>query len=193
MSWTPIYADDNDFKLICDWLSDEDEIAFLLHIGEDQWIAKQRVDTLSPGRYELWHTLSGPLPYLRDNIYDDRNGTIRNPWDGWADTRESANRPLYFSNMYPGVMTMTVKPKGYEVEGSIGLSGIEWIGNHYRILGDAANPNTEKWWQRHKRWVKKQAIRIPRSGPLNGSDPEIWTFPSAYEKIKAGTPRDINP
>lgn len=34
MGWIPIYADDHDFAIICNWLNNEEEIAYLVANGE---------------------------------------------------------------------------------------------------------------------------------------------------------------
>lgn len=74
------------------------------------------------------------------------------------------------------------------------LSSFEWIGNHYRIIGTAADPATEAWWKRLRHSMKSlNATRIPRSGPLDGPDAEAWALPSALAKIRAGAPGDVNP
>jgi hypothetical protein len=196
MAWTPIYADEEDFKIICDWLNGEEEIAYLVANGDKKWIAKTRLDTLTPEpvqQYQLWHIPSGPLPLLGETNKDP-DGIVENPWEGWTEKRTGAHYWVpYFGAGHPGIITLTVKTVGREATESIGLSDFGWIGNWYRIVGSAAHPTTDKFWQKLKRWIKKQAVRIPRRGPLDGPDPEIWTFPSAHGKIENGMHRDMNP
>lgn len=73
------------------------------------------------------------------------------------------------------------------------MSGFSWIGNHYRLTGSAAQPTTEKYWNRLCRQLKKDARRIPRQGALDGPKPEIWALKDALQQIHSGRPRDINP
>jgi hypothetical protein len=73
------------------------------------------------------------------------------------------------------------------------MSGFEWIGNHYKVIGSPAEPVTEKWWHRLRRKIKRDAQRIPREGPPDGPHPEIWALPGALAQIEAGMPRDANP
>jgi hypothetical protein len=195
MAWTPMYADEQDFQVIRDWLNNEEEIAYLVSNGEKKWIAKATIETLTPEpvkQYLLWHIPSGPLPLLGETSQDP-DGIIENSWEGWTEKRTGAHYGVPFFGSIPGVIELTIKTIGREHTESIGLSSFGWIGNWYRIIGSPADSMTEKFWQKLKRWIKKQAIRIPRSGPLDGPKPEIWTFPSAYERINNGLHRDLNP
>ena len=73
------------------------------------------------------------------------------------------------------------------------MSSFEWIGNRYRLIGEGAPEVTEKWWQRLRRQIKKRAVRIPREGPTDGPNAEIWALPSALKHVQDGTIRDANP
>ena len=193
MAWIPLYADDNDFTVICEWLNREEEIAFLVSHGAKKWIAKRVIEALSAGEHTLWHIPSGPLPLLGATD-EEPESTVEDPWKGWTEKRTGANFLIpYFGAGHPGVITLAVNSEGYDASGSIGLSAFGWIGNRYRIIGSGAHQSTEKYWLRLKRWIAKQAIKIPRTGPPDGENPEIWTFPSAYERIVSGVPRDMNP
>ena len=68
-------------------------------------------------------------------------------------------------------------------------------GLHYQVIlqGEGAKPTTEKWWKRLRRQITKRAVRIPREGPTDGPDAEIWALPSALESIRNGTFREMNP
>lgn len=132
------------------------------------------------------------MPLVRsDKAPDDLTS---DPWKGWTEHRRGTDpRTHYFGAGHPGVIWWNVRTKSAEHAG-IGLSSFEWIANHYRIIGIPANLATEAWWKKLKRLVKRQkAIRIPRSGSLDGADLEIWTLPSAVSKIGDGMPRDKNP
>jgi len=73
------------------------------------------------------------------------------------------------------------------------MSSFGWIGNRYKSIGSPAAKETVNWWRRLKNWVSKKSItKIPRFGPLEGHNKEIWVFPSAYNKIQNGKKRDIN-
>ena len=99
----------------------------------------------------------------------------------------------FFGAGHPGVIWWNVKTKSKSTDG-LGLSSFEWIGNRYRILGDAARPETEALWKSLRRLLRAwHAIRIPRSGAIDEPRPEIYALPSAYRRIKAGAARDPNP
>lgn len=72
------------------------------------------------------------------------------------------------------------------------MSSFEWIGNHYKLIGNAADPLTEKFWSRLRRMVKKIGKQIPR-GNKEGGKNEIFALPQAYQEIKNGKPCAINP
>ena len=186
MPWLPLYMDDRDAADLLSWLNDEPHIAFIVSNGAKQWKALDAVSSFSP-RSCLWHTNSGPLPLLTESsdlIVDD-------PWSGWTEQRTGADPTTpYFGAGHPGVYWLNNYPNNC---GVIPLSSFEWIGNHYRTIGDPAPPSTEKWWARLRRRIKKTAIRIPRTGPVDGTNPEIWTLPNALAAIQSGTDRSPNP
>jgi hypothetical protein len=68
----------------------------------------------------------------------------------------------------------------------VGLSSFEWIGNHYKSIGSAVQPETEKSWKALGRWVKKFAVKVPRGGPQQSTPPEIWAFSGAQAMFEAG-------
>jgi len=199
MPWLPLYADRQDVEQILDFLNTDSEAAFIISQGPGRWKAVEQLRTFNDGRYCIWCHSGGPLPLVRAK---GRDGIIQNPWAGWtqgnpwagsAEEVTEADLSLpYFGPGHPAIIWFNISTQGTEKDG-IGLSSFEWIGNHYRILGSAAPPAVEKWWQHLRRTVKKSAKRIPRSGDPSGPHAEIWALPSAYAKILAGAPRDDNP
>jgi hypothetical protein len=79
-----------------------------------------------------------------------------------------------------------------EKPGAIGMSGLQWIGNHYKVIGNAAKPETEKFWKRLRRFIASNSTRIPRAGPVDGPWPEIYAFKSALAEIQNGRARAAN-
>ena len=193
MPWLPMYIDNDDLKMIIDWLNQEECIAFIVNDGigveKTKWKAVKSINDYSHNRYCLWHVPSGPLPLLTEEINFTK--TIVNPFEGWEEERTGADDSQpYFGAGHIGIFWLDNSTKTIEKEKAIGLSCFEWIGNHYRILGYGAPEATEKWWQKLKRWVKKQATLIPREENMK---PEIWCFPGAMDKIQKGMQRDVNP
>jgi hypothetical protein len=193
MPWLPFYADERDFEQILNFLNEDLQITFIVSAGEKQWIAQKKVDSLKQMRYCLWHIPSGPLPLIQSDS-NKEDSLIIEPWKGWEElcTGEDSSTP-YFGAGHPGVFWLNVRLQGRMSSNSIGLSSFEWIGDHYKIVGDTTQSITKKWWQSLQRWVKSEAQKIPRSDSLSGTDSEIWAFPSAYSSFKSGIARDDNP
>jgi hypothetical protein len=177
-----IYATEMDFDTIQEWLNNEPQIAYIVSNGHKRWIAKAKLEAWQGRIVPLWHIPSGPLP-LRP-AGNEAYGWITDPWSGWTERLTGADpTEPYFGAGHPGIFRLHVCPCW---QGKIGVSGFEWIGNRYRMLGHGAHPSTEKWWQRLRRWVKKVAVRVPLGG--SGSDVPLaaWTFPDAYSRMQQG-------
>jgi len=140
----------------------------------------------------LWHRPSGPLPLV--GPFKSAVGEVLDPFAGWTEIRSGANaHQPYFGAGHTGVVWWNVKIESKQLPG-LGLSSFEWIGNHYKIIGQPAKPETEAWWKRLRNAVRRlKAVRVPRSGPVDGPRPEIWALPSALQKIRDGVARDLNP
>jgi hypothetical protein len=193
MPWLPLYIDEIDAAGLGDELNFDPEIAFIVATSPGVWVARRALHGIADGRLCLWHVPSGPLPLFRG--VDRQPGTVADPWAGWTEFKAGAD-PLvpYFGAGHPGIVWWNVRTRSRRVPGGIGLSSFEWIGNHYRVLGNAADPRTEAWWAQLRKSVRRwKARRVPRSGPTDGPNPEIWALPSALSKINAGVPRDENP
>lgn len=212
MAWIPIYADEDDFITITEKLNADSEIAYLLPDGKERWIAHAEVEYLQDGDYMLWHTPGGEILRFRKGKRDINTGVlgklmkypvdpplieagwVEDPWKGWKGPHASDNETLPFLDSAPCIISLTVRRHGAYSDGSIGMSCFGWIGNRYRLIGKPASKETANWWRRLNRWISKEsATKIPRSGDLDGPNPEIWAFPSAYGKINIGNPRDMNP
>jgi hypothetical protein len=189
MPWLPIYADEEDSNAILTFLNSDAGVAFIVSAGPGTWIARDALDTIADHRACLWHVPSGPLPLLH-RLAPTTN--VDDPWAGWVGQTPAPGRTTpYFGPGHPGVIwwNIRIKSHGADTATPIGLSSFEWIGNRY----SPAPRSTIQWWAGLRRFVRKQAMRIPRSGPLDGPRPEIWALPSALAKFRLGFPRDINP
>ena len=191
MPWLPMYLTKADLNHLFAWLNDESDIAFIISAGPMRWRAVNAMDEAREGRSCLWHRQSGPLPLLREGVADS---FVVDPWTGWTEETTGANPTQpYFGPGHPGIYWLDAQTSSRWDSEAIGLSAFEWIGNHYKPTGREAPPVTKQWWERLRRWVKKQAVRIPRVGQWNGPDAEIWAFPGALEEIRSGKRRDENP
>jgi hypothetical protein len=207
MAWTPMYLLSEDVAILNDWLNQEDEIAFLVSNGKNKWIAtkqhdimgdieKQKFGKTNFAEYKLWHVPSGPLPLswtrgvIKSKQHSEDDVKISNPWAGWTEIMIGANsRVPYFGAGHPGVISLVIKISN---DGEIPMSSFGWIGNHYKIIGNAADPTTEMFWNKLKRMVKKIGTHIPRSNSAGGKK-EIYAFPVAYKEIQNGRQCSLNP
>jgi hypothetical protein len=193
MPWLPLYADEEDCRVVHDYLNQNEEIAFIVPDGPHRWRATRTVPVMDAVRICLWHVPSGPLPLLHQHPSKTVD-SIHDPWSGWTELRTGADSTCpYFGAGHPGIIWLNHQPKALRVPDGIGLSSFECIGNHYAISGNPAPEVTERFWKRLRHWAKKSAVRIPRDGPVDGPHPEIWAFPSALAAFRIGRGRDSNP
>lgn len=210
-----LYLLREDILFVNDWLNAEEEIAFLVSVGEGRWVARREhaivpdIGTqrfggsgIWPGaaEYYLWHIPSGPLPLPRPTGSTGvklriRPGTseeelhVRDPWGGWNEMRAGANRRIPWLGPGPvGAVHLTIHEHENE---EIPLSGFGWIGNHYRIIGNAAPAVTMKFWKRLRGMAKKVGSAIPR-GNRTGLPSDSYAFPHAHREIMNGRPCAIN-
>jgi hypothetical protein len=199
MAWIPMYLINKDLEFLNDWLNQDGEIAFLISNGNKKWIAKNQhniSEDLGTQKFEsdhdfyipnyveyyLWHIPSGDLPLFESD-------QKINPWIGWKELRTGANSRIpYFGAGYPGVIQLELK---LPINDEIPISQFGWIGNHYKIIGNAADPKTEFFWTRLRKMVKKISTKIARCNYLHGKK-EIFAFPNAYEEIKNGRACSLN-
>jgi hypothetical protein len=193
MPWIPIYADDADFEILRRWINDSPELAYIVQDGPKRWRAVAALERLEKSRICLWHVPSGPLPLLHAHP-SERVDVIEDPWSGWHELCPEGNggRNPFFGAGHPGIFWLNHYPTPSKNPPILGMSSFEWIGNRYRIIGQPANPSTEKCWKQLRNWIAKQSIKLPRSGPP-GAGAEIFALPSALAKIETGMDRDSNP
>ncbi len=205
-----MYLNHADIVLLLDRLNADPEIAFLVATGipeyDHSWIAVTRVEQLRDGCTMLWHVPSGDLPLLAKE-FPDPPTIIPDPWQGWTEQRPGADPSFPFLGIHPGVVELDINRHGVTFDGRgkqpwsslprsadiIGMSSFGWVGPRYTMIGRSAPESTTRWWRRLRRWVNKNARRIPRSGTPDGPDAEIFAFPSAYAAIVQGKLRDDNP
>ena len=188
MPWLPFYASATDYGAIRDHLNSEASLAYITSAGPGKWVAVRTVESLVSGHHCLWHIPSGPLPLLRGK--DQDNDQILDPFVAWTEVHPGADPSTpYFGAGHPGVFWLNLNVEGVSKQGDsvVGLSSFEWIGNHYRIIGNAAQPETEAYWKVLRRWVAKSAVNVPRGGPSKLSPPEIWAFSGAQLQFSQGT------
>ena len=189
-----LYAVDEDTGPLLDWLNAE-PVAWIVCDercgGQYRWKAVDRIDALRPGAHCLWHPGSAPL-VLPSREPGGADAVILDPHRGWEQTLEDPEaRVPWLGVSGAGTYELVYRPIGREVEGAIGRSGFGWIGNHYQPVGQPATKTGSQWWERLRRFVKRQAVRVPWGAP--GSRTSAYAFPHAYTRHSAGTHLDTNP
>ena len=193
MPLLPMYVTEQDAPVLIELLSQDPEIAFLVADGPKRWRAVQSFAPKSPFRIGLWHIPSGPLPLLLAN-QDHPPAHVLDPWAGWNEERTGADPTTpYFGPGHPGVFWLNLRLGGVDAGSCCGLSSFEWIGNHYRLIGNGAAESTELWWKLLRRQISRIARKVPRQGLSGTAKPEIFAFPHAHETLAAGANADANP
>lgn len=199
MPWLPAYMDLRDADDVVAWFNADPEIAFIVRAGPPgagTWRAIAELDHVAEGQQCLWHVPSGPLPLL--NAGPPRFGPpgvidgewIADPWSGWTERRQGADANLpYFGPGHVGVIWWDLGLYAMPDPAALPISGFQWVGNRKRELGVRCHESTMRWWNRLRSRTKKVAVKVPRSGPLDGPHPEIWAFPSALRGFREGKPR----
>ena len=194
MPWLPIYASRHDQVEIFEYLNSSPHLAFIRPDGAQRWRAFERLESWRDGRYCLWHIDSGPLPFRQAPGRADR--VVDNPFDGWREVRPGADRSQpYFGAGHPGIIWFNAyasDTRSADVS-TIGLSSFEWIGNHYKAIGNGATPSTMAQWAALRRWVGKRAVKVPRRGYEDSLPAEIWAMRDALEQFSRGIPGASNP
>jgi hypothetical protein len=209
MPWLPMYLTDPDVTLLCKWLNDDPEIAYLVPVDitehDHRWKATRELAFLPDGTYSLWHVPSGPLPLLGRTEHEP-NAVITHPWQGWTERRPGTHPSIPFFGSHPGIIELVIHRHGISFQGRgttpfvalprdptvIGMSCFGWIGNRYRAIGSPAAKATEQWWRRLRRWIMNHTVRVPRSDTGHTPPNEIFAFPAAYAAIQHGALRDDN-
>lgn len=174
-------------------LNDDPEAAFIIADGPGKWKAVETIDAFRDRRCLIWHVPSGPLPLLAA-VFGDRDSEVADPWAGWTERRAGAIPSIpYFGPDHTGHVRLTIKNFAGGNESRIGLSSIEWIGNHYARIGSPADPSTERWWKRLRAALGRISKKVPRGGSFGDSKPEIYALPDAFRAFAKGMEADINP
>lgn len=188
MAWLPVYATENDLTMLLSYLNGSDELAFIVSNGPSKWIAVRTLPFLKDDRYCIWHISSGPLPLFRGA--QETPVQIANPFAGWTEAKAGADSTQpYFGAGHPGVFWLNIRSKSRDRasgEEMIGLSSFEWIGNHYKVIGSVARPETQRAWKALGRWIRKNAIKVPRGGPREPTPLEIWALQDAQARFESG-------
>lgn len=218
MPYLPMYISGSDIQLVLKHLEEDSEVAFIVSEGPRRFRAQRTAAPLTNNEYLLWHVPTGPLPEFMGAKKPDR--WIVDPFAGWEQTSALGPdglpsvgahqvtimqlwvRPTTnMTNVWHGELgpdqhfiPRPPDPNGYGPP--IGISSLCWTGNYWNILGAGALETTERWWQRFRRWTKKNARRVPSFGPLDQKLSPLdgaYAFPQALAEIRRGRFRGVNP
>jgi hypothetical protein len=205
MPWLPLYLLDSDIDLLNAWLCKDQDVYFIKQVDKNHWKLVKELKFKKEGfsnEYRLWHLPSGQIPLIKERSLSEgvpieslfKRATydhVLNPFEPWSGRPCSNLSGLpFFEDDETKVFTLTIyNSNGLNHE--IRISGFEWLGNRYSIIGKGAEESTEKWWRRLRNFVKKNSIQIPRCND-SSMKKEIYTFPKAIEAIKNGRPCSLN-
>ena len=197
MSEIILYLTPSDADTIVEWLNNEIDIAWIIKDSQAgnvvRWRAVHTIEKMTAREYCLWKIGAGNLR-IPSGALDVEDSIVLDPFKGWEQTlaRPSDDTP-WFGQDAPETFTFRFKENGKEHENSIGRSGFYWIGNYFRAIGNGAPEECSKWWERLRRFVKKNAIGIPWPGEIGSGKTGSYAFPEAFTQLKNGRPRDLNP
>ena len=192
-----LYLTKRDADFIRRWVNAEPEIAWIIksnQSGNDYvWKAVYEIPEIVPQNYCLWHTSSDALsiPSGSAQIPDT---PVLDPFAGWNQrlTHAAASAPWFGGNL-PGPYLFSFAEVGKKVPQSIARSGLFWAGDQFRSVGKPAHENAKTWWQRLKRFVKKNSVSIPWPEANAPRTLAAYAFPDAYASMAEGVPYEVNP
>ena len=192
-----LYLTKNDAESIVEWINGENDIAWIIKESQEgnlyRWKAVHSIDVIEASKYCLWKIGAGTLR-IPSGDHEMEDTAVLNPFLGWEQTlKESTAETPWFGAAVPETYTFTFRERGRESEGSIGRSGFNWIGNYFSVIGNSAPDECKKWWERLKRYTKKNAIGIPWPGELGSGKTGAYAFPEAYDQLQNGRAKDVNP
>ena len=195
-----LYITHRDAEQIRTWLNSEPEIAWIVRADlsgtEHTWKAVDEIPEISCRSHALWHRRSGRLTIPSGSLAVP-DTVVFDPYKSWIQHLDEPHDTPWLGGNLPGLYEFTCVEQGKERPGSLGRSGFNWAGDHFRPIGMGASAPAKKWWQRLRRYVKKNARGIPWGTPfptaVRGEKVGAYAFDDAYSQIYAGRPVDVNP
>ncbi|MBT8142998.1 MAG: hypothetical protein HKN88_06050 [Gammaproteobacteria bacterium] len=191
-----LYITKSDAPQIVEWLNNDDEIAWIIKADQNKtkirWKAVHSITSVTEGEYCLWIINSGILriPSGDPNIKDTH---VLDPFKGWEQRLDDENIEIpWFGAPAPETFVFKFYENGFEEENSLARSGFFWIGNYFAEIGIPAPDESKKWWNKLKRFVKKNSTGIPWSKELGTGRTGAYAFHDAYKQLQSGRPKDVN-
>lgn len=190
-----MYLDTADLPLLESFLNSDKEIAIIVRSGRSGYQIVKPV-TLEPNaQYTLWHLPSGAIP---QDCLDAEGNIVADPWAkghlGAIHIRLEVC-PGKYQTFVPRSSGPGFELATFDDPAAIGRSDIQWVGNKYSIIGQPADPSTDRWWKHFRRWVARKSTKVASDGALDNPECSfhVWAFPAAYSAFSAGRPRSVNP
>lgn len=192
-----LYLTKNDAESIVEWINAENDIAWIVKESQEgnvyRWKAVHSIHAIQASEFCLWKIGSGILRIPSGN-HETEDTVVLDPFRGWEQTlKESSAETPWFGAAAPETYTFTFREHGKASEDSIGRSGFSWIGNYFSVIGNSAPEECKQWWERLKRYIKKNATGIPWPGELGSGKTGAYAFPEAYDQLQKGRAKDVNP
>ena len=189
-----MYLDLDDLPMLEQFLNDDEQILFVVRTGESLFQTFKPFKLRPNMECTLWHLPCGKIPLA---CRDAKGRITVDPCIPTASqlgaiSLELQVRPRKYQTLVPRACGQLYDLCNFDDDSAIGRSDFGWIGNRFSSCSERPNKKTELWWNRLRRWISKNAIKIPFYGPIDGPRRDAWAFPAAYSAIKSGTPRSAN-
>ena len=154
-----LYIDETGIKLLLEFINNCEETAYIVKIGKNQWIAKDKLFSIpAPNIFYIWHKNSGFNPSTK--LFN------RDPYKGWKGPKGADSRLPYYGPGEPALYLFEYIPCCEQKN----ILKIGWIGNYYKSIGKPAPAVTEHWWRKLREYVKKNSTKIEQE--------DAWSFQS---------------
>ena len=194
-----LYLADDDVVEIVDWLNKEPNLAWIRKTGQDghsyAWKAVDYINEIRPSSYALWKTDAGPL-YLPSGSFAPAT-EINDPYFGWIQhltpENDHGSDTPWFGVRRPQTFTFHFRESGKRDPDHLARSGFTWVGNYFRPIGNPAQPESERFWNRLRAFIKKSSTGIPWPYTPEGGRTDAYAFPKAMQQIEDGRTPEVNP
>lgn len=199
MAWrqTILYLTRLDAMKLVEWINLNEDVAWILLESKKDlrytWVAKDQLDDLESRNYAIWHKSDSPIEIPTGKKFFSTK-KVRNPYKAFSQVLSSSQETTpWFGGYSPGLYKFSFKEAGLEQVNSLGRSDFSWPGNHFKLIGQPASPEQNKWWGDLQKFIKKNSVAIPWPYPEGIGRSKAYAFQEAYSQIIEGRHPDANP
>lgn len=192
------YATTLDIEVVRDWINAEPDVSWIVKSRQEgntcYWTLFDQLAAVAERRYyTLWNKQVGPVRTPVAPLQGEYK-IVRDPYNGWSQELErKAQSVPWFGEDHRHLVILWFAETSRLGPGYIGRSGFSWSGNRFRVLGDSAHPEVSRWWNRLKRFIKRNSIQVPWPEDVPGTRHIAYVFADAWEKRKQGKRLSTNP